>query len=107
MNPLVIVWAAAACIFALVPMVLFLLLFRPWLRALLSGSPVPLVHVIGMRLRGNPPLLLIDAYLVLAKSGEEISMDEVETTYMANKHRVKDLRELVDCLRDQRTDAVE
>jgi len=77
----------------LVGIVLFI---RPWLRARLGGAlDVHVAHVVGMRLRGNPPMLLIDAYLKLLHSGKQTTIQMVESCYIANKGRVPDVDTLV------------
>jgi uncharacterized protein YqfA (UPF0365 family) len=69
---------------------------RPWLRARLGGgSDVQVAHVIGMRLRGNPAMLLVDAYLKLLHSGKQTTIQMVESCYIANKGRVLDVDTLV------------
>ncbi|HUT31490.1 MAG TPA: hypothetical protein VMX13_16970 [Sedimentisphaerales bacterium] len=73
-----------------------LLIMRPWLRALLGGAlDVRFAHVVGMRLRGNPPMLLVDAYLKLLHSGKRTTIQMVESCYIANKGRVPDVDTLV------------
>jgi len=74
---------------------LFLMVVRPWLRALGHGRPVSLISIVVMRLRGNPPLLLIDAYIALHRSGVDISIAEVENTYIDNRIRVRNSEDLV------------
>lgn len=69
---------------------------RPWLRARLGGgTDVQVAYVIGMRLRGNPPMLLVDAYLKLLHSGKQTTIQMVESCYIANKGRVLDVDTLV------------
>lgn len=63
----------------------------PWLRARFSGAPVSMMQIMGMRLRGHPSNLLIDAYIALIQAGEKISIDEVESAYMANIYQVTDI----------------
>lgn len=67
---------------------LFLLfaLVAPWLRALTSGSRVRMMQIVGMRLRGNPPGFLIDAYRALVHSGRDVNIREIESWYIAKKH---------------------
>ncbi len=67
----------------------------PWLRLLTSGGKGSFCHVVGMRLRGNPPFLIIDAYLSLLHSGEEITLRELESHYIANRTRVMNSEDLV------------
>ncbi|MBN2294367.1 MAG: flotillin-like FloA family protein [Pirellulales bacterium] len=66
---------------------LFLLLFAsaffaPWLQAYTSGTPVPLISIIGMRLR-RIPVQTVLRYLIMAKqSGVDISSNEMERAYL-------------------------
>jgi uncharacterized protein YqfA (UPF0365 family) len=79
------------------PLLLFL---RPWLRAFLSGAHVSLTQVIGMRLRGTPVDLLIDAYVTLVHSDfPEMTMHEVESQFLANKGRIMTSTDLVEAVR--------
>lgn len=65
--------------------VLFIL--KPWRQAWSCGAPVPLAAIVGMRLRGHPPALLIEAYIKLRKMPVEISIAEVEVEYLKNRTR--------------------
>ena len=83
-------------VFVLLVAVLLLILFlfffcfiRVWVKALLSGCPIMLPRLIGMRLRGNPPALIVDVLVVLRASGIDVSVDEIERVYMANKHSLR------------------
>ena len=60
-------------------------LLRPWLRAVLNNTPVSVAHIIGMRLRGNPPILLIDAMIALTRGGVSTTIAEVEGVYVDNR----------------------
>ena len=74
-------------------------LVLPWLGARFSGVPVPMMQIIGMRLRGNPPKLLVNAYIALIRAGEKISVAEVEATYMTHRNEAKDIVTLVQLVR--------
>jgi uncharacterized protein YqfA (UPF0365 family) len=75
-------------------------LFRPWLHALFSGAAIPLARIIGMRLRGNPPNLLIDAYIAMIHAGETISINDIEAVYIANKSQATNPDTLVRLVRE-------
>jgi len=73
-------------------------LFWPWCRAALHGAPVTIFQIIGMRLRGNPTTLLIDAYIALKRAGISTTMDDVEKVYIDGRNHIlmtDDLVELV------------
>ncbi len=68
---------------------------RPWTKALLSGARVPFLLIVAMRLRGNPPTRIIDAYVQLRKRGRSVSLSEVEATYMAFRESASSVEDLV------------
>jgi uncharacterized protein YqfA (UPF0365 family) len=94
-NLLTILLIVMFWVFLLVLMVLFLLFFRAWVRAIMNGFPVPLMSIITMRLRGVPPILLVDAYTALRRAGHETTVREVEETYLANRTRVRTSQDLI------------
>lgn len=94
-NALTILLILLFWIFLLVLFVLFFLFFRAWVRAILSGFPVPLISIITMRLRGVPPILLVDAYTALRRTGNETTVREVEESYLANRTRVRTSQDLI------------
>ncbi len=76
--------------------------FRPWLRSYFSACPVPLFHVIGMNLRGNPSLMLIDTYITLRKDGVDTSIYEVEYVFMNRRVQVSCPSDLVEFVNEHR-----
>ena len=66
----------------------FLNLFLPWQRAILSGTPVPFVVILGMRLRGSPVDFLLDAQRTLMHANNPADIRLIESCYIANRHRV-------------------
>jgi uncharacterized protein YqfA (UPF0365 family) len=71
------------------------LVVRHWLREFLHGLPVSLFQILGMRLRGNPPFVMIDAYIQLRRAGEEVTLTELEHTYIDSRSRIFTGAELV------------
>jgi uncharacterized protein YqfA (UPF0365 family) len=63
--------------------IIWLVVNRSWRRAMLSGIPVSFGDVLGMRLRGTPPGLVVDAAVALDKRGLSVSIREVEAAYLA------------------------
>jgi len=90
---------AMIAVFTLIVFVVFVLLGRLWLRALLHGTSVPIVRIIAMQIRGNPPSLLIDAYTTLVHSNVPTTLDAVERTYIESKHRILTSQDLVDIMK--------
>ena len=79
-----------------------LLVFKPWIRAILSGAGVPLACVLGMRLRGNQPMLLVDAYIILRKRDIDVSMSMVEVVYITNRTRASTPEALAQLVQEKR-----
>lgn len=76
-------------------LVLFLLLNRSWRHATFSGAPIPLVAILGMRLRGTPVPLLVDAHVSLTKRGHPSDWPGLEAFFLANRSRVRSAADLV------------
>jgi hypothetical protein len=97
----VLVALVATLIATIVVIAVFAALTRPWLRGFLYGAPVPLIHILAMRLRGNPPMMLIDAYIALRRSGIETTIAEVENIYIDCRTRVRDAGDLADLVKSR------
>ena len=74
----------------------FLPAFRPWMRLHSNGIHLPIVRFLGMRLRGTPIKLLTDAYIELSHRGTNVTLDQVEKKLLANRSRIRNVRDLVD-----------
>lgn len=73
---------------------------RPWIRLKMSGGRGSLLHIMAMRLRGTPPMMIVEAYTSLLHSGEEVRLMEVESTYVANRTKIMDARDLLELVRN-------
>jgi uncharacterized protein YqfA (UPF0365 family) len=71
-------------------------ILRPWSRALFSGAPVPILTILGMRLRRTPAVLVIDAYIQLVKRNKKPSITQVETLFITYRSRIHTAEDLVD-----------
>jgi uncharacterized protein YqfA (UPF0365 family) len=100
-NVVLLFAVAVVAVFGLFVLALFVFLGGPWLRAFLHGTPVPLVRIVAMRLRGNSPSLLIDAYIALRRAGVATTMDEVENAYIDAKQRILTSDDLVSIARSR------
>ncbi|MCC6695208.1 MAG: flotillin-like FloA family protein [Candidatus Hydrogenedentes bacterium] len=74
---------------------------HPWIKAYLSGAHVQLLQIVAMRLRGNPPIRIIDAYVQMTKRGHRISIDVVEATFIAHQENATSVDALVRILEEQ------
>lgn len=68
---------------------------KPWMFAWASGSPVPIPVLLGMRLRGTPPMLLISAYVALRKRGHDIDLNALEAGYLSHPSEFRAIDDLV------------
>jgi uncharacterized protein YqfA (UPF0365 family) len=73
---------------AVLLLLLALLVLAPWVRACLSGYPVHIMMVLGMRLRGVSPALVLDACVMLVKRGIKVPTADVECTYLARRGEI-------------------
>ena len=100
-NPVLFVVFAVLAVFALIFFAVFAMVFRPWLRACLHGTPVPFPQIIAMRLRGNPPILLIDAYINLRRAEISTTIGEVENVYIDSRSRILTSDDLVNLVKQR------
>ncbi len=80
------------------------IIFRPWLRAFLSGAPISVFQLLGMRLRGVPASLVVDAVITLVHRGHsEISRlcAQAESTYLAQRGLIQSPEQLADMVEKQ------
>ena len=106
MNPVLsFALGYVCCLMSLNPATAFMYVFRPWLKAFLSGTGTSFFHLLGARLRGSPVTLLLDAQIALIQRGVKVRLLDVERAYLANRHRVFALGDLIavteQFLRDQ------
>jgi uncharacterized protein YqfA (UPF0365 family) len=87
-----------ALVFAVlvIGLILFFSIFQHWMRAVMSGGRVTIFDILGMRIRGSPPSLLIDAYSALRARDVNVSIGKVERVYIANKGRIQTADDLAD-----------
>lgn len=76
-----------------------ILLLRPWRHAFFADAPVPMPQIIGMRLRGNPALLLVDAYILLRKTDVNVQIGYVEVVYIDNKNAIDSPEKLAELVK--------
>lgn len=58
-----------------------------WFQAFVSGTPIPLFNIIGMKLRKIPPQVIVNARINLFKAGlKDITVSDLETHYLAGGH---------------------
>ena len=82
MNTVNIIYIALGAV-GLIILFIFLSFFSVWIRALLAGAHVSLRQLFTMRLRRVPYALLVDTRITAIKAGIDLSIDEIETHYLA------------------------
>jgi uncharacterized protein YqfA (UPF0365 family) len=69
--------------------------FGMWLRALLSGARVSFASLIGMKLRKVSPGLIVDCRIMAVKAGMDVSVNELETHYLARGNVMRVIQALI------------
>jgi len=82
-NPVLLVIFGVVGLFLLVIIFIIAQFFKLWLQAFLSGAPVGIFELIGMRLRKVPPAIIVLSRIQSVKAGIEISTRDLETHYLA------------------------
>ena len=66
-----------------------------WFRALVSGAPISMGKLVGMRLRKIKIGMIVEAYITGKKAGLDININELETHYMAKGDVLKVVNALI------------
>ena len=63
-----------------------------WIKAMVSGAHISAIRLIGMKLRHIEVGMVVDSYINAKKAGVQLTIDDLETHYMAggNVERVVD-----------------
>jgi uncharacterized protein YqfA (UPF0365 family) len=91
--PLVIIGVVA--VIALICVSIVLRFASLFIRALVSGAPVSMGKLIGMRLRGVPASLIVDTRITAVKAGIDIPSDLLEGHYLAGGNVENTVKALV------------
>ena len=83
MNPLVVLGFAIVGVIALAFFMFIIYFLRVWIKALAAKAKVSIASLIGMKLRGVPPSLIVDARIRAVKAGLDLSTDQLESLYLA------------------------
>lgn len=74
---------AGALLLTLIVIMLVLVPFKLWFRAMVSSAHISMIKLIGMKLRKVDCQLITLNYITARKAGLKISVDELETHFMA------------------------
>jgi uncharacterized protein YqfA (UPF0365 family) len=90
-----IIFASIVAVILLVIVFIFLSFLKIWLRALVAGAHVTLVNLVGMKLRGVPPRLIVDASIAGLKAGLDIDTDSMEAHFLAGGNVITVIEALI------------
>jgi uncharacterized protein YqfA (UPF0365 family) len=99
-----LVVAVVSLLFVLLVFGVMLWLLPPWMRGFLGGAPVMVIQLIGMRLRGIPPGLIVDALVTLTQRGYPHDSSRVgmaQSIYLAQRGLIDTPAQLADLLEKQ------
>ncbi len=85
----------AAIVLLLIIGFIILSFFHVWLRAMLAGAPVSMFTLVAMRLRNVPYSLMVDGRITAVKAGVPLSIDMVETHYLAGGDVLQTIQGLI------------
>ncbi len=85
----------AIIIVALVFLGIFFYFLKVWIRALAAGAHVAIFNLVGMKLRGIKPVIIVDAKIMATKAGLVVSTNDLEAHYLAGGSVGKVTRALI------------
>ncbi|MCF7838861.1 MAG: flotillin-like protein FloA [Candidatus Marinimicrobia bacterium] len=87
--------ALIAAVAVLIVLGLFFYFIKVWVRALMSEAPVSLFSLVGMKLRGVNPTLIVDARIRAVKAGIPLGTDVLEAHFLAGGNVIKVVQALI------------
>ena len=85
----------AVIVFAIIFGGIFLHFLQIWIRAFAAKAPVTIVNLVGMRLRGIPPGIVVNARIMAVKAGLDMTTDGLEAHYLAGGRVEKVVRAII------------
>ena len=76
-----LVFFAIGVVFLSVITAFVVLVFRPWLQCALSGAPMSLPEIVGMRLRGCPVRMICEQRVKASYVGVDLSVRQLEDAH--------------------------
>ena len=74
---------------------IFFYFLKVWVRALASGAHISILNLVGMKLRGIKPVIIVDAKIMATKAGIEVITNDLEAHYLAGGNVLKVTRALI------------
>lgn len=95
MFPWTMILIVPLVILGLILIGLFFYFLKVWVRAAMSGARVALWSLLGMKLRGVPPTLIVDARIRSVKAGLEVDTDSLEAHFLAGGNVINVVQALI------------
>ena len=73
----------------------FFYFLKVWIRALAAGAHVAIFNLVGMKLRGIKPVVIVDAKIMATKAGLNVGTNELEAHYLAGGSVAKVTRAMI------------
>ncbi len=74
---------------------IFFYFLKVWIRAMAAGAHVSLFNLVGMKLRGIKPVVIVDAKIMATKAGLTVLTNDLEAHYLAGGSVAKVTRALI------------
>lgn len=74
---------------------IFFYFLKVWIRALAAGARVSIFNLVGMKLRGIRPVVIVDAKIMVTKAGLVVDTNDLEAHYLAGGSVVKVTRAMI------------
>lgn len=81
-TPIIVV-GIVMLVILLIAVLVFWSTYRPWFRAFMSGTPIPLPVVLGMKFRRSDANLIVDQGITASHAGFPITWVELERSYLS------------------------
>lgn len=94
MNLLTILSAIGALL-GVALLIILITFVKIWIRAWMSGAYISLFNLCGMRLRGIPPQLIVDARIRAVKAGLPLTTDQLEGHFLAGGNVINVVQALI------------
>jgi len=75
--------------------IIFLYFLNVWVRAVAAGAHISIFNLLGMKLRGIPPALIVNVKIMAIKAGLDIQTSELEAHYLARGNVMKVVQALI------------
>lgn len=95
MQNFIMILSLVAALAAIIVVGIFFYFLKLWVRSLMSGAKVSLFNLLGMKLRGIPPTLIVDARIRAVKAGLDIATDLLEAHYLAGGNVINVVQALI------------